>query len=115
MRLITLIGRPKATVLKTLKLGFSPTKNVLGRRTSETSGESPKNGRKTSRRTDSTTSKFGVFRPIHALGKNRHQMRDYVQTRGEEYDREEQMAIIRTIQKNTLNNKILNKRVVGGS
>lgn len=34
---------------------------------------------------------------------------------GFDYNKEEQLAIIRTIKKNSLNNKILNKRSVGGS
>lgn len=38
-----------------------------------------------------------------------------VNNNGFDYNKEEQLAIIRTIKKNSLNNKILNKRSVGGS
>jgi len=42
---------------------------------------------------------------------------DYSNTNynGFDYNKEEQMAILRSIKKNTLNNKVLNKRTVGGS
>jgi hypothetical protein len=114
---ITPTGRPKVTALLKQKLEFLLTKrSFLKKFTSPTSEKSRKKGRKTSKRTGNTTSKSGVSNTNNSiLDQNRHKIRDYVQARGDEYNREEHLAIIRTIQKNTLNNKILNKRVVGGS
>jgi hypothetical protein len=49
--------------------------------------------------------------------KNNNEIKDYfnVNSNNLDYTKEEQLAVLNTIKKNSLNSKIMNKRTVGGS